>query len=586
MRVTIFPDEYVSREGVLFPMNGEDGHNIIHESIVEKKLRAIIDSSSDLSPISTELRNKIADIDTLYHLTPRRANLLRPISSLLKGKILELGAGAGSITRFLGETGAEVIALEESPNLALIASRRTRDLNDVTIVCDNIQNMSIQEKFDIVTLANWPEYDKRSGSVADSTFDLLRNLRERLSPGGSLVLATPNKIGLKYLAGARENNTSIPFYGINDISEAFGVETFGREELHQILLDAGFKNFSWFYPFPDHRLPTTILAEAAFGPPRSFDLSALFAGSNFDDPKGARPGTFSLDQAWSLIARNGLTEDLANSFLVVCRTSDDHFDGPVTSPGELAWHYSVDRHPSFAKQAIFERGAKGDLAVKRSHLSGAPPPHLPLKLILENEEFIPGRLWSAELNRLMNRRGWTSEEIGEWLRFWIDAVLAAAECDPDADLQTTKVPGRFLDAMPFNMVRNSEGVANFIDLEWEAEFPLTMLQLSYRTMSKALGRITSCAEPSEKKHLLVVVLIKDVLKQVGIKLNISGMRDLEWEDRQLQYMVRNGVVGGMKPNIFKFYLRILKVRSRNIDGMVARAMRGIRKSVPSVWSRN
>jgi len=274
-----------------------------------------------------------------------------------------------------------------------------------------------------------------------------------------------------------------------------------------------------------------------------------------------------------LIARNGLAEDLANSFLIVCRTSDAGSRAPAAGDKAIAWHYSVDRHPAFAKQAVFQRRASGDLVVRRSRLSDAAAPDVPLRLMLDDEDFLPGRIWSVELNRLMNRPGWTSQEVADWLRVWIDAVLARAECAPSADLQTIGMLGIFLDAMPFNMVREPTGATRFFDLEWESQAPLTMHQLAYRAMSKSLTRMTSCAAPADRRNLAIAFLIRDVLRRVGINIKLRSMFDLEWDDRKLQHMVRFGSVGGPKPNVARVYLRTLKVRSAGRDGLAGRMMR-------------
>ena len=79
---------------------------------VEEKIAAIVSAASDVSLFSEELRVACTDWVTNCHLHVTRANLLRPFRSLLTGKVLEIGAGCGALTRYLGECGAEVIALE------------------------------------------------------------------------------------------------------------------------------------------------------------------------------------------------------------------------------------------------------------------------------------------------------------------------------------------------------------------------------------------------------------------------------------------------------------------------------------------
>ena len=93
------------------------------------------------------------DWPTTYHLHPTRANLLRPFSQLLKARVLEIGAGCGALTRYIGECGGQLLALEGSPRRASIAAARTRDLANVVVVAEDFNTFDVgSEKFDVFTL--------------------------------------------------------------------------------------------------------------------------------------------------------------------------------------------------------------------------------------------------------------------------------------------------------------------------------------------------------------------------------------------------------------------------------------------------
>jgi hypothetical protein len=70
---------------------------------VERRLLDIINNASDLSVLSDELKPHCTDWPSLYHLSSSRANILRPFEDDLIGDVLEIGAGCGAITRYLGE---------------------------------------------------------------------------------------------------------------------------------------------------------------------------------------------------------------------------------------------------------------------------------------------------------------------------------------------------------------------------------------------------------------------------------------------------------------------------------------------------
>ncbi len=102
-----------------------------------------INQVSDITVFSPELRQHCTDWPSLYHLSGTRANILRPFAAALTGEILEIGAGCGAITRYLGELGANVLALEGSSRRAAIARSRTRDLENVTVLVGKIRPVSM-----------------------------------------------------------------------------------------------------------------------------------------------------------------------------------------------------------------------------------------------------------------------------------------------------------------------------------------------------------------------------------------------------------------------------------------------------------
>src|SRR5690606_11439137 len=91
---------------------------------------------------------------------------------------------------------------------------------------------------------------------------LLKKLHSMLAPGGKLVVAIENKLGLKYWAGATEDHTGKIFegiYGYPDHNDK--VRTYSRKEMADRLIDAGFGSTYFYYPYPDYKLPYLIYSD-------------------------------------------------------------------------------------------------------------------------------------------------------------------------------------------------------------------------------------------------------------------------------------------------------------------------------------
>ena len=107
---------------------------------IENHMLSIIESANDLSVYSNELSNSINNWPTEYHFSRQRHVIIQPCNIKPDENVLELGCGCGAITRYLGELGAEVTAVEGSIIRATTAANRCKDLSNVTVICDNIDN--------------------------------------------------------------------------------------------------------------------------------------------------------------------------------------------------------------------------------------------------------------------------------------------------------------------------------------------------------------------------------------------------------------------------------------------------------------
>ncbi|WP_115576447.1 glycoside hydrolase family 99-like domain-containing protein [Xanthomonas campestris] len=484
----------------------------------EERLAASISGCDDVSLFSRPLQEYQTDWPSRYHLSAGRANLLRPISDLLRGRVLEVGSGCGAISRYLGEIGASLTALEGSNRRARITASRCRDLPNVRVVNDVLENFSAQDGFDALTLIGVLEYANVYGQANVPAQAWLKKAHSLLTDDGCLVIAIENQLGLKYFAGMPEDHVGKPMHGISDNYGAKTVATYGRLQLMKMLQSAGFEQCELLLPFPDYKFPTVVLAPGAYdGSYPEFDAGTLAAQSAIADPQLPHAPLFSLERAWSVIARNGLLADMANSFLFVARKKAKLADS-VSSGGTLAHHFATSRLPVFCKHVKFQAKRDGtviEVVPKRLLNDDSLELSRPISMELKASEYIPGHLHSRTLEKIVSRDGWRAAEIAEWLVFWKNALLRSVAAAQDASDELELLPGWTLDALPRNLMIDQRGAAEFIDLEWIWHGQLELSYLSYRALVGSMTSLVAVGTPEDISHLHVPVLLRTVMQIIG-----------------------------------------------------------------------
>lgn len=130
-----------------------------------------------------DLVDVLASLEGAVNYASWLAALIEPHA---RGRILEVGAGSGTITERLIPFGA-VTALE--PSSALAASLRARLAGQVTVVEGTLEQLAVVEQFDTAVMVNVLEHIPDDAAA-------LRRLCGHLSDDGRLVIWVPAFEGL------------------------------------------------------------------------------------------------------------------------------------------------------------------------------------------------------------------------------------------------------------------------------------------------------------------------------------------------------------------------------------------------------
>jgi len=304
-----------------------------------------------------------------YHLTPARENLLNWHDFKPGASLLEVGAGCGALTGLFAEKCDSVVALELSKRRAEVNAHRHKARKNLEVVVGNLEHLDSYKtaQYDYVVCVGVLEYAGRfiGGNKPFTTF--LEALRKHTKPNGTLILAIENKLGLKYLSGAREDHVRRYMEGFEDYPHYEGIRTFGKQELTKLFQEAGFAKTYFYFPYPDYKLPHTVYSQDFVPGVHTPNIpSGLYPTPTPDQP---RQQLLREQLAIRSLAKNGLYDMFANSFLVFASSTADFVPSTLFARG------STNRKPEYR---ISTRIQKEDdhLVVEKLALSASSHAHI------------------------------------------------------------------------------------------------------------------------------------------------------------------------------------------------------------------
>ncbi|HIW51560.1 MAG TPA: methyltransferase [Candidatus Blautia intestinavium] len=248
----------------------------------------------------------------LYHFSHIRENIISWLPFTGEENVLEIGSGCGAVTGALCKRAKKVTCIELSKKRSQINAWRHRKFGNLTILMGNFQEIerSLTEEYDYITLIGVFEYGENYIDSSTPFVDFLRTVAAHLKPEGKIILAIENRFGLKYWAGCTEDHFGTLFEGLEGYPTTKGVKTFTKKELSGILEKAGGLKASWYYPFPDYKLPMTVFSDRRL--PLKGEMNRM--ETNYDR---LRLQLFQESPVYDSLLENDLFPEFSNSFLLL-----------------------------------------------------------------------------------------------------------------------------------------------------------------------------------------------------------------------------------------------------------------------------
>jgi 2-polyprenyl-3-methyl-5-hydroxy-6-metoxy-1,4-benzoquinol methylase len=434
----------------------------------EAYVLSILREAEDRSSTSDELAAKVHDWPTRYHFSRLRSRILSPLRLGPGKRVLDLGGGTGPLTRRMAELGADVLLVDGSAARAQAAAVRSEGLENVSVAVGTVFDLDEAEPFDVVLAVGMLEWSQSGPGGAEG---MLRKAASALAPEGVLAVAIENAIGLKYLLGYAEDHVGLPWVGWEGYTGIDYVRTYSRRELATMLTAAGLPEQAWFFPFPDYKLPTVIVSEAAYALDDPEVVDAIVPRPAVPEP--TLPILLSDPRAaHRTMLGAGLGPDIANSFLVVAGRSADAVEENADRK-TLAWLSGTERRSRFmrdrrlvrdgASLTILDEDAGAEVA--DGWLSQRRFPSIPFESGQPLDRLISDALAAGDAGRTR-----------ELLRLWVQALRerafvpdAASDANPfGGEEGRLALPGDHIDSQPANYVHRDGGLYR-IDAEWEAQ---------------------------------------------------------------------------------------------------------------------
>lgn len=499
--------QYETVDGVLLLRPNPD---IPYRDGAEERILELVRNAEDVSSDSTDILEMADGWVEEYHTHPARANVLRAFDIPADARVLEIGAGCGPITRYLGETAAVVDSVEPVLPRARVARERTRDLPNVQVFAGNFEDVPEEPAYDVVVIVGVLEY-VAAGAADDAPYlAFLGEARRRLRPGGSLLLAIENKLGVKYLTGTGEDHSGRIFDSVEDYPRGAPARTFSATALCNLVERAGFSP-SLLGAFPDYKNTRVVfdpdrLGEAA---PTLLEDLPIFPSRY--------AGTRSLALAdegrvWAQLVRDGLARHFPNSFVVVGSTEQPSALWPEDRG---ARYFSHNRRREYAATTTVRINADG-VGFERAY---SPDPGALIADGMTSWAYVRGSSFKDAFI--------AADDEGR------RALLTRWQALVDARSTTGRVP---LDAIPGNILIDEAGELRLIDNEFHGDDSVEfVIGRGLYWFAQSLARST----PPEAwpEGATVREVLDYVFGLLGLELTGSRLESLLVGEAQLQATV-------------------------------------------------
>ncbi len=230
----------------------------------EKRIVDIISQDKNYS----EVIEKEPTVNNYIHLSSVKENLLNWYEFKENSSLLEIGSGFGELSSLFVEKLSDVVLIEASLTKAKILEKKFEQNENVEIIVGDYKEISLEKKFDYIVITDYLENNDFCETLEKAKMSLKEN--------GTIFVAIDNKYGIKNWKGNDDYKNLLN----KDV-------TFTKKHIENSLSKLGFRNYKFYYIFPEYKAPNLIYTDSHKlsdeDLSRNFELNEAYEYTNFKE---------------------------------------------------------------------------------------------------------------------------------------------------------------------------------------------------------------------------------------------------------------------------------------------------------------
>lgn len=289
---------------------------------------------------------------SLLEYSPVRGNSISWYSIPGNADVLLVSAPSRAVEEILREKAGSITVISVNELQKLAAGKEPRDGG--------------RKKYDLIVQIGLLDSGAEQPEIAWTK--CMKYYQSLLKETGRLLLAVPNRLGLKYFAGCQDEVYDAYFAGPEGYTGGETKQALSKKEYEEVLRQAGFLQIEKYYPYPDYLFPSVIYSEEYL--PTQGELNDNIR--NFDKDRYV---LFDEMRVFNSLLKEGLFEEFSNSFLFLCSMRGScHAD--QSSEKVLYSKFSMERDEKFQIRTDIIKKADGERVVRKYPLTKTAEKHM------------------------------------------------------------------------------------------------------------------------------------------------------------------------------------------------------------------